>query len=80
MSCFLPVMLRTSLIRLQCFSVLMEAQQRKVVAFAPLDGVRDGGPADDEALVFDAGQGFEGFEFADECGFVVFRDVGAELE
>lgn len=73
-------MLRTSLIHLQCFTILMEAQQRKVVAFASLDGIRDGGTADDEALVFDTGKGFEGLEFADECGFVVFRDIGAELE
>ncbi|KXH56105.1 oxidoreductase ucpA [Colletotrichum salicis] len=38
-------------------SILMEAQERELVSFAPLYGVRDGGPADDEALVFDAGEG-----------------------
>lgn len=60
--------------------ILVETQERKVVALASLDGVGDRGTADHQPLVLDAGQFLELLELRDELLFVFLRDVGPELE
>lgn len=74
------MMLHTRLILFECLAVLVVAHEGKMVPFAFLDGVRDGGTADGETLVEDAGEGFEGFELADERLLVIFGDFGSEFE
>lgn len=68
------MMFTRRLILRQSFRVPMVAQQSVVKPFAALRRLRDRGPADDEAVVFDAGQRFEGFEVLGEEVFVRLGD------
>jgi hypothetical protein len=74
------VMLIAGLVRIQGLPVLVEAQQRVVEALAALDGVGDGGTADDEALVHDAGEVLERLDLAEEGLADGLGHVRPELE
>lgn len=73
-------MLVAGLVLLEGLSVLVVAHQRKVIALAPLDGIRDGRAADGEPLVEHARQVSQCLECLDECLPVLCRDLGTELE
>lgn len=75
-----PPMLPTPLIRLQRLPTPVVTQKHKLETFALLPGFGDGGAADEEPVVEDAGEGFEGFEVRDEGGFVGGGDGGEEFE
>jgi hypothetical protein len=69
-----------SLISRQSLRVAVVAQQSIVEAFAALRRIRDRRAPDDETVVFDAGEVFEGFELGCELVFVGLGDFGAEFE
>jgi hypothetical protein len=68
------------LISCQSLRVAVVAQQSIVEAFAALRRIRDRRAPDDETVVFDAGEVFEGFELGCELVFVGLGDFGAEFE
>jgi hypothetical protein len=69
-----------SLISRQSLRVAVVAQQSIVEAFAALRRIRDRRAPDDETVVFDAGEVFEGFELGCEVVFVGLGNFGAEFE
>jgi hypothetical protein len=69
-----------SLISRQSLRVAVVAQQSIVEAFTALRRIRDRRAPDDETVVFDAGEVFEGFELGCEVVFVGLGNFGAEFE
>ena len=74
------MMLAAGLVLPQRLPVAMKAQQGKVVALAALDGIRNGRPADHEALVQHAGEVLERLELLRKRRLVRLGDVRAEFE
>lgn len=73
-------MLAARLVLGQGRRVRMKAKQRHLEALAPGDGVGNGRSSHNEALVLDAREGFEGFEFSGKGVAVRRGDVLLELE
>lgn len=74
------MVLSTCLVLVQRGTVLVITNQGVVVALASLNRIRDRWPTDDQALIQNAGQCFQLFQFANECGLVVLCDLGLEFE
>lgn len=74
----IPLVLLAGLVRIQCGSVLMEANQGKFKALTPLDGIRDRRTTNEQPAVLHAGKVLQLLQFSDEGSLVFVRDVGTK--
>lgn len=68
------------LVFLQLGNIFVKTEECELKSFASLDGICNGGSADNQAVPLDTVQLFELLELPDECILVFLGDLRAELE
>lgn len=76
----IPLMLTACLVRSKCSSIFMVAHQGILKSFAFFHRLGNRGSPDYKSLLFDAGQGLEGFDLRQELIPHLFGDIGSEFE